>query len=376
MRNASRIMIFLAFILITIEMVRDKIKEPSEITKRVVGPQRAGREKKDPVFVIDSVPETSHTFQPDSLLLYETSAGNDEHVKYIVQGNPYRIFLAKEKMVRSREALRRSYHLPVGTRIVEYTRLKDYPGRAIALWMVNPRVYLGDERDGYTCPEVTSGKGYYLGKTNISLLDEKNSKILNTVSFNAYQYTIGDTTTIEQCFKIPFAIGNPLYKSVIGGFKYHATGGDKNTDGISQILFMEDYNGDGKKLEFALYQQENCMLCNTTLFGYSVKKDSVINYDIQVQSRETVPGKNGTRKDTSYAGTTQWMEHLFCYKMDPATGSIEYDVDYRGRGGLYTRTKAKYDQAAEIFLVEVDQRAYLQNDSVKPAFYSPPVRIK
>ena len=42
------------------------------------------------------------------------------------------------------------------------------------------------------------------------------------------------------------------------------------------ILWLKDYNGDGKAFEFALFEAEACMGLQTTLIGYSEKQDRVI----------------------------------------------------------------------------------------------------
>jgi hypothetical protein len=50
---------------------------------------------------------------------------------------------------------------------------------------------------------------------------------------------------------------------------YHVEGVSKDREGKPAIMRMRDYNGDGKALEFALFDALACMGLETTLIGYS-----------------------------------------------------------------------------------------------------------
>ena len=105
---------------------------------------------------------------------------------------------------------------------------------------------------------------------------------------------------------------------------------------------LKDYNGDGKALEFALFDRQACVGPDTTLIGYSVSEDRVIQYPITVRAPE---------------GTTSeyWLDSLFSKK--PVRPMYwRYSVDYRGREGTLDTYTVKYDRKREAFVATIRRR--------------------
>ncbi len=69
------------------------------------------------------------------------------------------------------------------------------PNRQLVLWMQDPKMNprSDDEDDIYTCPDETRGS-YYSGKANVSLVDLKSRKIINTIEIKGNGISSDDNT--------------------------------------------------------------------------------------------------------------------------------------------------------------------------------------
>jgi hypothetical protein len=177
--------------------------------------------------------------------------------------------------------------------------------------------------DEYTCPDETRGS-YYYGPTRVSLFDTKARKLINTVEVR------DEHTEEKDVFQIPYRIR---------GSYYHVPSVAKGLEGKPTIMWLKDYNGDGRALEFALFDALACMGLQTTLIGYSTAQDKVIQYTIQLTS--TAEGETTTNE--SY-----WADYLFSRKPQKP-GYWKYEIDYRGRGGTLDRYEIRYNPQAERF---------------------------
>ena len=199
--------------------------------------------------------------------------------------------------------------------------------RMLVLWMLNPEKnpnnYATD--DPYTCPDETRGSNYS-GPTRVSLIDSLTRKLINTLK------VIRDYEEPNDEVDLPYAIRRAYYYFVPG--RAPATMEVKPT-----IMLLKDYNGDGKALEFALFDAEACMGLATTLIGYSEKQDRVIQYQIQLVNVE-----NGKRTTS----TNLWADYLMNQK-PVRPGYWKYEIDYRGRGGTLCKWEMKYNADKEWF---------------------------
>ena len=214
--------------------------------------------------------------------------------------------------------------LPDGAFVIEIETLKQggYPNRAIALWMLNPAKNPSDARDDpdlpYTCPEYSRGS-HYSGPTWVSLIDTAKNAVINSVK-------------VADSFDIPYAIRKGYY------YQVHGNPG-KDREGKAHVLSLKDYNGDGRSLEFALFDAETCMGLMTALIGYSAAQDKVVQYPVKLEVR---------RDKGSTIRVSGWCDYLFSEKPQ-SPGFWKYTIDYRGREGLLNKYEIRYNPAREMF---------------------------
>lgn len=233
-------------------------------------------------------------------------------------------------------ALSQAYDLPAGARIIETRRIpsKAHPNRALILWMINPQKNPRDTPDDpYTCPEETRGH-YYSGPTRVSLVDTRARRVINTIKITQ-EYMEGEDT-----FDIPYKIHNGYY---------HVSGVRRSQEGVPVIMWLRDYNNDGRAQEFALFDAVACMGLPTTLIGYSESKDRVIQYEVNL---EVIEGAKRSQR------TTYWPDYLYGQK-PKRPGSWQYEIDYRGRAGSLDKWEIRYNRRREVFEGRV---TYIQGD--------------
>lgn len=217
------------------------------------------------------------------------------------------------------------YGLPPGAVVVEVQSLaaSGHADRRLILWMVNPEKhpteYAAD--DPYTCPDATRGS-YYSGQARVSLFDTVNRKLISTLEI---QGADGD-------LEIPYKIRKGYYYRVDRVVK-------EGVEVKPNILWLKDYNGDGKALEFALFDAQACMGLGTTLIGYSEAQDKVIQYPIHLE----VVGDPDRKQDSLL-----WADYLFA-KKPVRPGYWKYEIDYRGRAGSLDQYEIHYDPKQERF---------------------------
>lgn len=234
---------------------------------------------------------------------------------------------------------RPDYGLPAGARVIEVESLaaSGHPNRAMVLWMANPKQYPNsiEPDEPYTCPVETRGS-FYSGPTRVSLMDAKTNRIINTVKILLEDRDDNDT------LDIPYAIRKGRYYEVEGK-------PDRIGEMKAHVLALRDYNGDGKALEFALFDAIACMGLPTTLVGYSEAQDKVIQYPA---SMEVVYGGERTTE------MINWVDYLFSQK-PVSPGYWKYEIDYRGRGGSLDKYEIRYNPKAERFegrlIIQADQ---------------------
>lgn len=213
--------------------------------------------------------------------------------------------------------------LPTSAVVVERRTLTltKRPPRVLVLWMIKPKRNPFQPNDEpYTCPDETRGS-YYSGRTRISLYDPTSNTIINTVKVTPESEDNADR------FDVPYSIRKGYYYRV-------EKPGNKPT-----IMWLHDYNGDGKALEFALFNALACMGLETALFGYSERQDKVIQYPITLKIVEN--GSTTTQ-------TQMWADYLMS-KTPESAGQWKYEVDYRGRGGSLEKWDVKFDSLKESF---------------------------
>ena len=178
------------------------------------------------------------------------------------------------------------------------------------------------------CPYQTRGS-YYSGPTRVSLVNSATNAIINTVKIEGDSIEgEGD----EGALDVPYAIRK--------GYYYHVAAPVRRTvEAKPTIMWLRDYNGDGRTLEFALFDAPACMGLQTTLIGYSEQQDRVIQYQINLDVIE------GTKQSHR---TAFWADYLFD-KKPVRRGYWKYEVDYTGRGGTLDTWEVRYNRVRERF---------------------------
>jgi len=236
------------------------------------------------------------------------------------------IILCALACVAQAQTRRPPYGLPAGARVIEEQPF-DLGGskkRALVLWMVRPTRWPRDSEESYTCPEETRGS-FYRGPARVSLVDAGTRRVINTLKI-VQEYSQG-----EDEFDLPFRIK--------AGGPYHVERITEGREGRPTIMWLRDYNGDGRTHEFALFDALACMGLETALFGYSERQDGVIQYPFHVESGDGVKKSKEVR---------HWMDYVFAREPD-APGRWKYEIDYRGRGGALDRHEIRYNPSLERF---------------------------
>jgi hypothetical protein len=219
--------------------------------------------------------------------------------------------------------------LPAGAFVVENRKLTSakHSDRELILWMLNPKKNPDgySPGDSYGCPDYTRGS-YYSGPARVSLINAATRNIINTIKIAGADEGGGDN------IELPYAIRRGYYYRVEILTK-------KGVEAKPTIMWLRDYNGDGKPLEFALFEAEACMGLQTTLIGYSEKQDRVVQYAVNLEVIE------GSRHSNS---VSTWADYLFSNKpLRP--GYWKYEIDYRGRAGSLDQWEVRYNPAKERF---------------------------
>jgi hypothetical protein len=199
-------------------------------------------------------------------------------------------------------------------------------GRELVLWMLSPSRHPRDLEpdEPYTCPEETRGH-HYRGPTRVSLVNTRTHRLINTVKIKE------EGSGGEDSFDIPYQIHAGSY--------YHVEGVPEGQEGKPKILWLKDYNGDGKALELAFFDALACMGLPTTLVGYSERQDRVIQYPVRVEV--DFQGKRSIRQIC-------WVDYLFSQEPE-GPGHWVYEIDYSGRGGMLNKYEIHYNRRAERF---------------------------
>lgn len=230
----------------------------------------------------------AYSNQFDSLLQFRNLLGNlyrplttaedTVSVKSIVDNcSVYDSFLVKAKEIEGYRPYINKYGFSSNAKIIEVRQIQNYgiKNRAIVYWIEFPHVNIYCE-DDYDCSSSMTGHGTFVGKIRFSLVNTENSRIINTINYN-YLETNSDEkgnwyNTIYECNSLPFS--SPSKSSVLafGERSYFtAIGGDSIKEGLTEIIHLDDFNGDGLNLEFPIFVPSGgCMGYESTLFGYSI----------------------------------------------------------------------------------------------------------
>jgi len=165
----------------------------------------------------------------------------------------------------------------------------------------------------------------------VSLVNSATRNVINTLSVKE---------EAEENFDLPYAIRRGYYYRVEATVR-------NGVEAKPTIMWLKDYNGDGKALEFALFNAQACMGLDTTLIGYSEKQDRVVQYPIHL---EVIEGARDSTSAIVLRSTRDgfWADYLF-NKKPLRAGYWKYEIDYRGRAGSLDKWEVRYNRAKEMF---------------------------
>jgi hypothetical protein len=218
--------------------------------------------------------------------------------------------------------------IPKSATILEERRVTAT--RKLVLWMPNPTKHpfeMGPD-DIYTCPDETLGS-HYTGAAKVTLVDLTTNRPINTLEISGFDID-GPNPEID----IPYLIRR--------GYYYAVPNGSSKIERKPEIMRLKDYNGDGRILEFALFDKQACTDLSTTLIGYSELRDRVIQYPITTTAPEGV-------------FTNYWFDYLFS-KKPISSGHWKYEIDYRGRGGTLDKFEVRYNKKKEAFVATITRQ--------------------
>jgi hypothetical protein len=221
--------------------------------------------------------------------------------------------------------------LPAGALLVETGSLPSsaHGERMLALWMLNPEEHARFDDEVYTCPEPSRGN-YYSGPTRVSLVNTATGEIINTVriTIRSITETAGKIEEREDdSFDIPYLIRRDLYR---------VDAPSRGHEGKPTIINLKDYNGDGRALEFALFNAETCSGVGVQLVGYSIAKDRVIQYPFR------------SMEDRADTKPWLWADNLFAHK-PVCRGHWHYTMTFPGATCVFDY---RYRPSKEDFLSE------------------------
>jgi hypothetical protein len=211
--------------------------------------------------------------------------------------------------------------LPDDAVIVE-TQALPVVNRSFLLWMEHPTRHEDTIVDGvYTCPDQTMGH-YLEGPTRVSLIDTAVKKVINTVLVR-FNWKTDDN------FFVPYRIA---------GFFYSIGPSSNNGEGRPQILTLRDFTGAGEATQFALFDAQNCSIVATTIYGFSRRRDAVVQYPFDMVFEE------GGRRERAIQ---YWLDH-FALQKPASTGYWKYSIDYNS--GERSTYEIRFDPEQEAFV--------------------------
>jgi hypothetical protein len=222
--------------------------------------------------------------------------------------------------------------LPAGAKIIEKADITKTVGkpRVMVLWMLNPKRAVPGTRDG-SCSDSLYGDHWY-GPTRLSLMNPASGRPINTIEIRS---ALADADEPDS-FSVPFFTQNG---------PYFVTNPNADGWGEPRILHLRDMTGEGRDLQFALFDHLFCGTANTAAFGYSVKTDRVVHYNV-----ETAGGDGKT-------ATIQWVAKIFRAKPD-RPGYWKFDWDPGHGADLVIHEEVSFDPKRQLFVQKSTSTPY------------------
>lgn len=216
--------------------------------------------------------------------------------------------------------------LPAEARVIETADVKvgRRTDRALVLWMLHPKRVVRSESGDLGCADWVYGDHWY-GPARVSLLDLTNKRLINTIKIRGMYEGAGDK---EHGFPIPFFVSNDFY---------YVPEVNKNKEGATEILHLQDFTGEGVAGQFVLFEYEVCSINLTTVLGYSRKSDRALQYRVET------PNESGKPE------TTLWVAQVFGAKpIRPGHWDFTWEPGHGADGTVHEQVS--FDAAKQVFV--------------------------
>jgi hypothetical protein len=184
------------------------------------------------------------------------------------------LYVAASAAAQDRLADHLSDLLPKDARVIETANI-PLPGgrsRVLALWVDAPQRVISTWD---SAADFLYGD-HWLGKTLLSLIDPSDGKLINTVGVRPHH----ESSDSGGGFSLPFFTYDGPY------FVPHP---DKDHRGIPLLLHLQDLTGEGVAGQFALFDYVASGIAEGSVFGYSPKTDTAVQYSVETTLNKFKP---------------------------------------------------------------------------------------
>lgn len=156
--------------------------------------------------------------------------------------------------------------LPAGAQIIETKDISAIAGknRLLVLWLSDATKVLDTSE---YCGTFVYGD-HWKGTGGLSVVDPQTRKAISSIGMGTV--------------RLPFHVEDTYY---------HVAHPDKAHKGKPEILHLSDLTGEGRALQFTVFDYEACGIASARVFGYRPATDQVVQYEIEV-----VEGKSHQRE--------------------------------------------------------------------------------
>ena len=245
--------------------------------------------------------------------------------------------------------------LPKGARVIETVKVPSKHGqRRLVLWAEDAKEHREKfYGDALTCPEMAKGRHYVDGLLRLSLVDERRSRIINTVPIETEGYTeyLFDNPADGNKKTLAVNVPDPESRRQSVPLDVAQTMYDvPKSKSKGRLMQMRDINGDGLANEFALYSSETCADFNATIVGYSERTDKAIwyNFKLQVNDEGKMSVDDVHWVPVQFVGAFRFGEGVS--PETPKNGVWQFATQYPEDPPREYRYEIRYDAAREEFV--------------------------
>jgi hypothetical protein len=223
--------------------------------------------------------------------------------------------------------------LPAGAAAVETARLNLKSGqpRVLVLWM-SSRTRVARAGEFSYCGDYVYGD-HWSGPARLSLVDSRKKSLINTIEINSDRHAPDNSGGI---FRIPYFVSSVYYR---------VPRRNRKKEGVPRILHLRDMTGEGQRAQFVLFDYLACGIANTSVFGYSLKADRAVQFEVETFAKRHRPE------------LTAWVPQVFLAKpVRPGAWRFTWEA---GHGDMFfNHEDVSFDRERQLFVRKLDREAY------------------